>query len=192
LPRQLQDNAQHTAASIAGLSTVMSSSARLQAATSRLDSLQSDVRLSQLPLAFALSDLSDALVQHFQSVELQIAAQCNAVALAQETLSAGECRLRAWTDAGSWPPRDDSPIHVDPVTHLTSSPSSVYSSIYSPGHLTSSSFSPIRLFSLFLFVPRMFPSFSVRICIFSPLPFVAFSLGPCSRPSLPGTFCFLH
>jgi hypothetical protein len=53
MSQQLQDNAQNTAASIAGLSTVMSGYVRLQAATSQLDALLSDYRTSQVLLVFA-------------------------------------------------------------------------------------------------------------------------------------------
>jgi hypothetical protein len=157
--QQLQYNAQNTAVSIAKLSTVMSGSARLQAATSRLEALQSDAaRTSQLLLAIAPPDRSNAIVQYLES---EISAHRTAVAQAQDSLSAAEQllpppslplpaptphaasssqhlrtwaledlhadnsgdarrRLRTRTDAGPYPPRDDSPIHVDPVTHFTS------------------------------------------------------------------------
>ena len=86
--------------------------------------------------------------------------------------SSDERRLRARTDAGSSPLRDDSPIRVDPVTHLASPPSSAHFPIYSPGYLTLSSFSAF-CFPFQIPFPRFL--WLLRICASCSLPFIAFS-----------------
>ena len=195
LSQQLQDNAQRTAASIAGLLSVMSGSARLQAATSRLDALQSDHFTSQMLLAFAPSDRTPAIIQHLQCLDSDISAQRTAVTDAQDSLSATERllpvfalpslqaltaraaqhprtralddpdalthsdtrRLRARTDGGFCPPRDDSPLQVDSVTCLPSSLLFVHSCSFPLGSLA-----PLPSFFPFLFslVPKFSSSFS--------------------------------
>jgi len=70
--QQIQDNAQRTVASIAGLSTIISGSVRLQASQSRLEALQSDSRTTQLLLAFAPSDRSAPLMQRLQDIESEL------------------------------------------------------------------------------------------------------------------------
>jgi len=100
ISRQLQDIAQKTAASIvaaAGLSTMMSGSVHFQAATSRLEALQSDSCTSQLLLALAPPDRANAVIQHVQYIESEISAQRAAVSQAQDTLSAAEGHLFALT-----------------------------------------------------------------------------------------------
>jgi hypothetical protein len=72
--QQLQDNAQKIAASLTGLSTVMSGSACLQAANSRLEALQSDSLTSHILPALAPPDHTGFIVQHLQSIESKISA----------------------------------------------------------------------------------------------------------------------
>jgi len=153
MTQQLQDNAQKTTAFLAELSAVMSRSARLQVANSRLEAFQSDSRTSHVLPASAPLDRAGPIEQHLQSIESDISAQRAAVSQAQDSLDAAERllstsaltlphplpaptphaalgaqedlsadapddqrRLRARSDAGPCPSRDDSP-HVDPVTH---------------------------------------------------------------------------
>ena len=109
--QQLQDNAQNTAAFIAGLSAVISGS-HLQAATSRLQALQSDVRSSRLLLAFVPPDSHNALVQHLQDLQSEIAAQQSTVAQAQEHFSAAERLLSSLAPSSLLSPPAPSPRTV--------------------------------------------------------------------------------
>lgn len=90
IAQQLQDNAQTTAASIAGLSTAMTGSIRLQAATSRLDTLQSNPQSSEFLLALATPDRAPAISQRIDALHVDIAAQTGLVAQARASLSATE------------------------------------------------------------------------------------------------------
>ncbi|KAI0279629.1 hypothetical protein BGY98DRAFT_1185916 [Russula aff. rugulosa BPL654] len=103
LSQQMHDNAQRTAASIAGMSTIMSSSACLQAATSHLEALRSDTRTSKMLLAIAPPAQADAIVQSLRNTEAEISAQFAVVTQAQESLRAAERLLPSLALAGAPP-----------------------------------------------------------------------------------------
>jgi hypothetical protein len=75
----------------------MSSSARLQAATSRLDALQAESRTSQLFLSLLPPDHRDQGLQTVRSLESDISSHRTAVARAQDSLSAAEQLLPSLT-----------------------------------------------------------------------------------------------
>ena len=87
LSDRLEDTAQRSAASVAGLSATMLSCVSLQAASSRLEGLQSNLRTSQMLLAFAPADRSDVIIQQLRETEAEITAQRHVVSQAQHSLS---------------------------------------------------------------------------------------------------------
>ncbi|KAI0287579.1 hypothetical protein BC826DRAFT_1188946 [Russula brevipes] len=91
--QQFSAISQRTAASFASLSNVVSCSAELQAANSRLRALQSDRRTSLVLLTFAPPDRTDTLTQHVQDIDAVIYAQHHTVFRAEESFAAAQQQL---------------------------------------------------------------------------------------------------
>jgi hypothetical protein len=106
MAQQLLDNAQTTAASIAGLSTVLSASTRHQGAINRLESLKAEHRSLAMMTIMAPPDKAASLNPLFQGLENSIAARLPIAERAQDTLFAAE----RFSLPSSLPPCPPSPL----------------------------------------------------------------------------------
>ena len=111
--QQLQDNVQRTAASIAGLSTILSASSRLQAEQSQLQHLQSTCTFSQMLLGFGPPAHADTFTQQWRTAEVAVATQQAAVSRAQDSLAAAGHLL---PDLPTTSPSLPAPIAQPPAT----------------------------------------------------------------------------